>query len=80
MLVPCFPGPKARPWRGHRTGRSARVPVCSPIWFDGVALTWDQAGGPAVSALVATSADGRSYGRGVFVDAEGGADPGTPEY
>jgi len=66
--------------RAATAARTARVPVCSPIWFDGVALTWDQAAGPAVSATVTTSADGRSYGRGVFVDAEGGADPGTPEY
>lgn len=66
--------------RATTAARTAPVPVCSPIWFDGVALTWDQAAGHAVSARVATSSDGRSYGRGVFVDAEGGADPGTPEY
>ncbi len=60
--------------------RTSRVPVCSPIWFDGVAVTWDQEGPGAPTTILAASADGTTYGPSTRVDEEGGPDPGTAEY
>ena len=60
--------------------RTARIRECAPIWFDGVAFTWEQAGGRAVTTVAAASPDGSSFGHAVRIDEEGGPDPGSPEY
>ncbi|MBI2239136.1 MAG: N-acetylmuramoyl-L-alanine amidase, partial [Actinobacteria bacterium] len=66
--------------RALTAARTATLPVCAPIWFTAVALTWDQAAGAPVSAHVAWSGDGSSYARPVEMDAEGGPDPGSPDF
>jgi hypothetical protein len=60
--------------------RSGTAEVCSPIWFTALGVTWTQSGGPPIQVDVATSRDGTSFGRVMTLDAEGGPDPGTPEY
>jgi hypothetical protein len=60
--------------------RTDRVRECAPIWFDGLAFTWDQSGGRAVTTVAAAGPDGSSLGRPIRIDEEGGPDPGTAEY
>jgi len=60
--------------------RTARIRKCAPIWFDGLAFTWDQSGGRAVTTIAAAGPDGSSLGRPIRIDEEGGPDPGTAEY
>ena len=57
-----------------------RVRVCSPIWFTALGITWNQAGGRPIAIDVATSRDGRAFGRTRQLDAESGPDPGSTEY
>jgi hypothetical protein len=59
--------------------RTAGVKECAPIWFDGLAFTWDQSGSRAVTIVAATGIDGSSLGRSIRIDEEGGPDPGTAE-
>jgi hypothetical protein len=59
--------------------RTARIRQCAPIWFDGLAFTWDQSRGRAVTMVAATGPDGSSLGRPIRIDEEGGPDPGTAE-
>ncbi|HSL66611.1 MAG TPA: hypothetical protein VK977_00430, partial [Actinomycetota bacterium] len=60
--------------------RTARVRKCAPIWFDGLAFTWDQSGSQAVTIVAATGPNGSSLGRSIRIDEEGGPDPGTAEH
>jgi hypothetical protein len=60
--------------------RTARVRECAPIWFDGLAFTWDQSGSGAVTIVAATGSSGSSLGRSIRIDEEGGPDPGTAEH
>ena len=60
--------------------RTARIRECAPIWFDGLAFTWEQSGGRAVTTVAAAGPDGSSLGRPIRIDEEGGPDPGTAEY
>jgi hypothetical protein len=66
--------------RAVMAARTATVTRCAPIWFDGVAVTWDGQGHAAPSMAVSTSSDGTSFVDLGRVDEEGGPDPGTPEY
>jgi hypothetical protein len=60
--------------------RTARVRRCAPIWFDGLAFTWEQSSGRAVTVVAAAGPDGSSLGRAIRIDEEGGPDPGTAEH
>jgi len=60
--------------------RTARIRECAPIWFDGLAFTWDQSGSRAVTIVAATGTDMSSLGRSIRIDEEGGPDPGTAEH
>jgi len=60
--------------------RTARIRECAPIWFDGLAFTWDQSGFRTVTIVAATGIDGSSLGRSIRIDEEGGPDPGTAEH
>ncbi len=60
--------------------RTAAVSICSPIWFEGLAVTWNQEGRGAPTTNLAASADGTAYGRNTRIDEEGGPDPGTAEF
>jgi N-acetylmuramoyl-L-alanine amidase len=60
--------------------RTAGVRECAPIWFDGLAFTWDQSGSRAVTIVAATGINEFSLGRSIRVDEEGGPDPGTAEH
>jgi hypothetical protein len=60
--------------------RTARIRECAPIWFDGLAFTWQQTRGRAVTTLASAGPDGSSFGRPIAIDEEGGPDPGTAEY
>ena len=66
--------------RAASTVRTSSIRECAPIWFDGLAFTWDQSRGRPVTAVVAAGPDGSSLGRPIRVDEEGGPDPGTAEY
>jgi hypothetical protein len=84
-LLPRAAGPAVALSRDGRliastAARTARIPICAPIWFNGVAVTWNQEGGGAPTTLLATSADGTTYGRSTPVEEDGGPDPGTTEY
>jgi N-acetylmuramoyl-L-alanine amidase len=59
--------------------RSNAVTACAPIWFDGLAVTWEQAGGRPMGLSVATGPGRSAIGAAQHLDAEGGPDPGTAE-
>ncbi len=60
--------------------RTARIRECAPIWFDGLAFTWQHTGGRAVTTVAAAGPDRSSFGPPIRIDQEGGPDPGTAEY
>ncbi|MFB3738003.1 MAG: hypothetical protein ACE14W_03440, partial [Candidatus Velamenicoccus archaeovorus] len=64
--------------RANRPVRTAPTRRCAPIWFDGIAFTWDQEGRGTVTIRTAVGAAGR-LGPAVSLDPEGGPDPGTPD-
>ncbi len=59
---------------------TAHVPVCAPIWFTSVAVTWNQVTGGAVETRIATSADGLAYGGAVDADTDDSPDTGSPDW
>lgn len=66
-----------------RASRSADTPatrICSDIWFTALGVTWTQHAGDPIELQVATSDDGRSFGRSHALDAESGPDPGSSEF
>ncbi|HEX9122802.1 MAG TPA: peptidoglycan recognition protein [Actinomycetota bacterium] len=65
--------------RAAERARTVTASACAPIWFDGMAFTWHQASGAAVTIRTAAGGPGR-YWRAVTLEPEGGPDPGTPEY
>ena len=60
-------------------GRTRSRTVCSPIWFDGLAFTWDQVGGAPARLVVATGARG-DFGPTRTIGADDGPDLGTAEH
>jgi hypothetical protein len=60
--------------------RTARIRECAPIWFDGLAFTWDQSSGRAVTIVAAAGPERSSLGHPIRIDQEGGPDPGTAEH
>jgi hypothetical protein len=59
---------------------TAPAVVCAPIWFTALGVTWEQQSGTPPTVHVATGTAEDALGRGHALDAEGGPDPGTPEY
>jgi N-acetylmuramoyl-L-alanine amidase-like protein len=59
--------------------RTQAVTACAPIWFDGIAVTWDQGRGRPPTMSIATGPRRRELAAAVRVDGEGGPDPATPE-
>ncbi|HWO70400.1 MAG TPA: peptidoglycan recognition protein [Actinomycetota bacterium] len=75
-LLPSGPGLALRS-EGLAAATRVRTPavrVCAPIWSTALALAWEQPAGGLVRALV------RAGGRAARLAAEGGPDPGTPEF
>jgi N-acetylmuramoyl-L-alanine amidase len=65
--------------RARTRARTRPVARCSPIWFDGIAVTWRQAHGRPPTLRIATGASPGRLSAPQRVDAEGGPDPGTAD-
>jgi len=65
--------------RAQTRTTTARAVVCSPFWFDGLGLVWEQVGKGRAAALVSVSDRRGGFGLVEVLESEGGPDHGTGE-